>query len=159
MLPDRSGTGAFALVFLVCTLSAVCCQDISTEDSCQRDVCPPKPKCRIFDPKHFGPKNKTIIYGEARGRLGNQLLGYALLFQLGRQLGVDSFIDASCRDHVAEAFTPENVEVPVLAETFCNPQDIRFEAFNGRFADLLTDEKLRKGKLLNFYPPDKVSMS
>ena len=46
------------------------------EGTCNRDVCAPKAKqCTVFDPKYFGSENKTIIYGEARGRIGNQLLG------------------------------------------------------------------------------------
>jgi hypothetical protein len=83
------------------------------------------------------------------------MLGYALMFQLRRQLDVESYIDAECRDVVAETFTPENVEVPVFSETFCNPEDFNFEPFNGRFADLLTDEKYRRGKIIDFYPSDK----
>ena len=66
-------------LFLLSLFATVRCQDISNEGSCDRDVCDstpkPKPKCRVFDPNGFGPENKTIIYGEAKGRIGNQLLG------------------------------------------------------------------------------------
>jgi hypothetical protein len=53
------------------------------------------------------------------------------------------FNDSNPFFKISETFTPENVEVPVFKETFCNPQDIPFEPFNGRFADLLTDEQYR----------------
>ncbi len=32
-------------------------------------------KCKRFDMANFGPDSKSIFYGEANGRLGNQLLG------------------------------------------------------------------------------------
>ena len=48
------------------------------------------------------------------------------MLQLRRQLDVDSYIDVNCKDLVGETFTPENVEVPVLSETFCNPKDLKF---------------------------------
>ena len=78
------------------------------------------------------------------------------MLQLRRQLDVDSYIDVNCKDLVGETFTPENVEVPVLSETFCNPKDLKFEAFHGRFADLLTDQSFRRGRIINFYPADEV---
>jgi hypothetical protein len=70
------------LLFLLSVIATACCQDISNEGSCDRDVCEPKPKpkCRVFDPNNFGPENKTIIYGEAKGRIGNQLLGEKKIF-------------------------------------------------------------------------------
>jgi hypothetical protein len=65
------------IIFLV--LLSVTTQPSSSEDTtetCDRDVCAPNvKKCTVFDPNNFGPENKTIIYGEARGRIGNQLLG------------------------------------------------------------------------------------
>jgi hypothetical protein len=34
-----------------------------------------------------------------------------VLFQLGRHLNIDSYIDGICRDVIADTFTPENVEL------------------------------------------------
>ena len=82
-------------------------------------------------------------------------VGYAVLFQLGRTMGIDSYIDTACRDLVSATFTPENVELPVWQETFCNHADIPLEPFNGRLADFINDEKYRRGKILHFYPPDE----
>ena len=90
-------------VTIFCLFLTVFCEDLSAkeeevgavavavavamvEGSCEKESCssaastasvlsPPVPKCRVFDPKTFGPKNRTILYGEAKGRIGNQLLG------------------------------------------------------------------------------------
>ena len=71
----------FLTYFLaLCLISKSCCaEDLIIDGTCEKDSCatdaPPKPKCRIFDPKNFGPKNRTILYGDAHGRISNQLLG------------------------------------------------------------------------------------
>ena len=64
-------------LFIVCfnVITQTNCSE-ENDGTCNRDVCAPKAKkCTFFDPKYFGSENKTIIYGEARGRIGNQLLG------------------------------------------------------------------------------------
>lgn len=40
-------------------------------------------ECKKFKLSDFNEKSPSIMYGEASGRLGNQLLGYAILYQLG----------------------------------------------------------------------------
>jgi hypothetical protein len=39
--------------------------------------------CKKFRLSDFSENSPSIMYGEAQGRLGNQLLGYAMLLQLG----------------------------------------------------------------------------
>ena len=39
--------------------------------------------CRKFKLSDFNEKSPSIMYGEASGRFGNQLLGYATLYQIG----------------------------------------------------------------------------
>ena len=39
--------------------------------------------CKKFKLADFNENSPSIMYGEANGRLGNQLLGYAMLYQLG----------------------------------------------------------------------------
>jgi hypothetical protein len=82
--------------------------------------------------------------------------GYAAMLQLQLQLGVRSFIDPECRDYMSDYFTPDTVEVQVLSEYFCNPDDIPFEGYSGHIKHLLSDESFRKGKLIHFYPPLKT---
>ena len=38
--------------------------------------------CKVFKLSDFGPTTPSIMYAESQGRLGNQLLGYAMLSQL-----------------------------------------------------------------------------
>ena len=49
------------------------CHKFGSETSCESP--PAREKCRHFDPSKFGVNSKSIFYGEANGRFGNQLLG------------------------------------------------------------------------------------
>ena len=40
-------------------------------------------KCNMFDLSDFNENSSSIMYGEASGRMGNQLLFYAMMHQLG----------------------------------------------------------------------------
>ena len=40
-------------------------------------------KCNKFDLSDFNENSSSILYGEASGRMGNQLLFYAMMHQLG----------------------------------------------------------------------------
>ena len=40
-------------------------------------------KCKKFTLSDFNESSPSIMYGEAQGRMGNQLLFYALMYQLG----------------------------------------------------------------------------
>ena len=62
----------------------------TAEEFCDKDGCEATKKegesprteyknCKMFKRSDFGPESKSIFFGEARGRLGNQLLGYALM--------------------------------------------------------------------------------
>ena len=77
-IPKMSSSFCKVSTVLIVCLSLITQTNSSGENegTCNRDVCAPKAKqCTVFDPKYFGSENKTIIYGEARGRIGNQLLG------------------------------------------------------------------------------------
>ena len=71
--------GAVAVAVAVAMVEGSCekesCSSAASTASTASVLSPPVPKCRVFDPKTFGPKNRTILYGEAKGRIGNQLLG------------------------------------------------------------------------------------
>ena len=62
------------------------------------------------------------------------------------------------RGYMLAFFTPESVKLPVLKETFCNPEDItsRLEPYNGPFKDLINDKTYHKGRILEFYPGDRT---
>ena len=97
----------------------------------------------------------SFFIGEGRGRFGNQFLVYMVFLQLKRQLGVDSYINKECEGYVKAFFTDESIQLPVLSEVYCNPEAIKSNliGYSGPFKDLVNDEKWRKGKLIEFYPP------
>ena len=103
----------------------------------------------------------VFFIGEGRGRFGNQFLVFSVFNQLQKQLGIQSYINEECRRYVEGFFTPESVTVPVLSEVFCNPEDIksRLYPYRGPFKDLVNDEKWRKGKIIEFYPPTEDDTS
>lgn len=71
---------------------------ISSQQQCDKDSCDEaQEKCVHFDFASFNEDSPSIIYGEARGRFGNQFLAYMVFHQLKEQLGVDSYIDSTCR--------------------------------------------------------------
>jgi hypothetical protein len=78
-----------------------------------------------------------------------------VFLQLKRQLGVDSYINKECEGYVKAFFTDESMQLSVLSEVYCNPEAIKSNliGYNGPFKDLVNDEKWRKGKLIEFYPP------
>ena len=78
-----------------------------------------------------------------------------VFLQLKRQLGVDSYINKECEGYVKAFFTDESIQLPVLSEVYCNPEAIKSNliGYSGPFKDLVNDEKWRKGKLIEFYPP------
>ena len=39
--------------------------------------------CKKFKLSDFDENSPSMMYGEASGRMGNQLLGYAMMYQLG----------------------------------------------------------------------------
>jgi hypothetical protein len=39
--------------------------------------------CKLFKLSDFSENTPSVMYGEANGRIGNQLMGYAQLLQLG----------------------------------------------------------------------------
>ena len=47
--------------------------------------------------------------------------------------------------------------LPTLSDVFCNPEDLksRLYPYHGPFKELVTDKKWQKGKLIEFYPPEK----
>ena len=69
------------------------------------------------------------------------------------QLGVSTYMDYDMKEQLTAFFTPESITLPVLHNTYCNPQDIPWEVWRGKLADLLTNKSLRKGRLLWLYTP------
>ena len=76
-----------------------------------------------------------------------------------KQLGVSTFMDYDMKEQLSAFFTPESINLPILYDTYCNPEDIPWEMWRGKLADLLTNEKLRKGRFFWLYKEtDKETM-
>ncbi len=108
--------------------------------------------CRNFDPAAFSASGNASLFAiEARGRLGNHLMGYTIVMALKKVLGVDAVVMAETDRFVRRYFDPAHA-VPVLEETYCNWQDIEFRPYEGGIDELVENEELHKGKLLNLWP-------
>lgn len=140
--------GLNSLAFLIC----LCVNFIQGEDTCDSDSCQKVKPCREFNINEFGPDSKTIIYGVANGRLGNQLLGYALLSHFKNALGMEAYINAECRQYLLGIFTEDSISVPVIDSVYCDPKKIPFTPYHSHIREILTDKSYRKGKILNFFP-------
>ena len=64
------------------------------------------------------------------------------------QLGVNTFVDYDLKMQLTNFFTPESIDIPVLYDVYCNPEDIPWEMWRGQMTDLLTDKTLRRGRFL-----------
>ena len=67
------------------------------------------------------------------------------------QLGVNTFVDYDLKMQLTNFFTPESIDIPVLYDVYCNPEDIPWEMWRGQMTDLLTDKTLRRGRFLWIY--------
>ncbi|TRY79224.1 hypothetical protein TCAL_07359 [Tigriopus californicus] len=125
---------------------------VQGEDTCDNDSCQKVQPCREFNIKKIGPDSKSIIYGEAHGRLGNQLLGYALLAHFQDELGMEAYINAECRQYLLGIFTEDSITVPVIDSVYCDPKKIPFTPYHSHIREILTDKSYRTGKVLQFFP-------
>ena len=57
-------------------------------------------------------------------------------------------MDYDMKEQLTAFFTPESINLPILYDTYCNPEDIPWEMWRGKLADLLTNEKLRRCYML-----------
>lgn len=118
---------------------------------CQASSKKQKKGCVDFDNDEYfkDPSRPSIFYLEPAGRLGNQMLGYAIALYLKKVLGVESFVGRETRDFLATTFVPRDVEssVGVLEDTFCNSyKGIEFEPYLGSFRELVNDPQYKSGR-------------
>ena len=67
------------------------------------------------------------------------------------QLGVSTYMDYDMKEQLTSFFTPESIKLSILYDTYCNPEDIPWEMWRGKLADLLTNKGLRKGRFFWLY--------
>ena len=117
---------------------------------CQVTASSKQNKCVDFDAdKYFkDPSRPSIFYLVPSGRLGNQMLGYAIALHFQKVLGVKSFVGRETKDFLATTFVRKDVEaVAGLEDTFCNYlEGIEFEPYLGTFRQLVKDPQYHTGR-------------
>ena len=91
---------------------------------CETDNCPIK--CKDLKGP-LSPKSPTIIFRRSEGGLGNRLNNYAMMLQLKRKCGYDSYLTKDSYKIIRKLFTRESIELPVLEDTFCNVDNMNFD--------------------------------
>ena len=55
------------------------------------------------------------------------------------------------KEQLTTFFIPESINVHVLYDEYCNPEDIPWEMWRGKLAELLTDKTIRHGRFFWLY--------
>ena len=95
----------------------------------------------------------SVFFLTPQGRLGNQMLGYAIQLQLKKLLGIQPVVHRECKAYLSKIFSQETLTIPALEDHFCNFRDLQFTMFDGSFRDLISNKAYRRGHLLWLYPP------
>ena len=78
-------------------------------------------------------------------------MAHTIAVALQKALGVETLVTAETKEYLSEYFDVEE-EIPILEERFCDWREVHFEGFEGGIDELLANEALRKGRLLNLWP-------
>ena len=78
-------------------------------------------------------------------------MAYTIAKALKKVLGVETLVMAQTKQYLSQYFEVGE-ELPALEEAFCDWPEEPFEGFEGGIDQLLADETLRTGKLLNLWP-------
>ena len=117
-------------------------------------------KCVKWTPKFVDFDGPSMVYSESpspNDGIGTQLSIFSMLWMLRRTYNVDVFINQACHDTLATVFTKESLsEIPVLSQYFCNPDDINFEYFTGKFEEIDKRKEVRVGRTLWLWPKTEV---
>ena len=118
-------------------------------------------KCTKWTERFIDLDGPSMVYSESpspNDGIGTQLSIFAMLWMLRRSYNVDVFISSSCRDTLAKVFTEESLnQIQVLDEYFCNPEDITFEYFLGKFEFISKNKEFRVGRTLWLWPRTELA--
>ena len=133
-------TSAFSLLVQACLTGGL-------DSSCSS-----KPKDCI-DVVDLGPDRPSIVVIDARGRLGNHLMAYALVKALALDHGVVPLVTRETRDYLRDIFDYKD-EVGVLEEAFCDSDRAmaRMQVFEDTIDSLVADSSNFRGKFINLWP-------
>ena len=78
-------------------------------------------------------------------------MAYTIAMALRKVLGVETLVMTESREYLSEYFDLGE-EVQTLETAFCDWREKPFEAFEDGIDELLENDSLRTGKLLNLWP-------
>ncbi|XP_040567944.1 galactoside alpha-(1,2)-fucosyltransferase 2 [Lepeophtheirus salmonis] len=116
-------------------------------------LCDHNGKCVEFEhQKWISAMPTSIVVIQPNGRMGNHLISFALIQALRHKF--DAYIMNETFHFISETFEINNqvIEIPILEKIFCSPEKMKFEHFDGSIQELLKDDKLHRGKILNLWP-------
>eukprot|EP00095_Tigriopus_kingsejongensis_P007591 maker-scaffold417_size177606-snap-gene-0.45 protein:Tk07591 transcript:maker-scaffold417_size177606-snap-gene-0.45-mRNA-1 annotation:"galactoside 2-alpha-l-fucosyltransferase 2" len=108
------------------------------------------PNCIQYKPPK--PDDKSIVFSEAFGRLGNNLLLYAAMYQLQVSVGLEAYVNDECLMYLRKFFTKESIKLKSIQETYCNYDEIQWVFYYKHIRPLLTDKSYRTGRVLYLWP-------
>ena len=101
-------------------------------------------------PRPLEPHEPSIFIIKAAGRLGNHLMAFAIVMTLAKTLKIRPFVEGETARYLRQYFLSENI--PVVEETFCNPDAIPGELFDEDLNYLVEHTELHRGRILYLWP-------
>ena len=101
-------------------------------------------------PRPLEPHEPSIFIIHAAGRLGNHLMAFAIVMTLAKTLKIRPFVQGETARYLEQYFLSENI--PVVEETFCNPDAIPGELFVEDLDYLVEHTELHRGRILHLWP-------
>jgi hypothetical protein len=100
--------------------------------------------------KPLEPSEPSIFVIEAKGRLGNHLMAFAIMITLAKTLKIRGYVTGETAAYLQRYFLAENV--PVFENTFCDYSEMPMTLFVEDLDILVSNELLHKGHMLHLWP-------
>ena len=112
--------------------------------------CNPK---SCLDIENFGADQSSLFMIDAKGRLGNHLMAYALVKALAFDHNILPLVTRETRDYLEAIFDYEN-DVKVFEDAFCDIDKAlaRITVFEDTIDSLVSEKDNFKGKFFNLWP-------
>lgn len=102
---------------LTLSISFTVSSDIQDHDSCPLPKSNKASSCRVFH-----EQERSVIIHDSRGRLGNQMFAYWLLYALKAQFGYQTFIMRRTYEHLHPYFY--GLDMEIAEDTLCGFEEM-----------------------------------